>query len=88
MDGNDLARVGSDFLGFNIERLPEFSEAAGLQAAVARDVGSDSELLTIALGLNTRIEPSGRFAHLNVQLERRKPGRASRQRRMDDRRTK
>jgi hypothetical protein len=67
MNGQSFAFAGRYLFRFHIKRLANFAEAARLRAAVARDTGSDFELLPVVIRLNAGIEVNGSSAHLNLE---------------------
>ena len=56
MDGLALACRCLDFFRFDVNRLADIVEAARLQAAVARDMGDDLQVLPVRIGLDTGVE--------------------------------
>ncbi len=75
-----LARATrSELFCFDVNRLFDFVEAALLQAAVARDMGSDLEFLAVGVGLNAGVEARGGSAELNVKGAREEESAAERE---------
>src|SRR5579859_201644 len=72
MNLGNVAEVSGYSFAFDIERLAGFSEAAGLKAAIARDVSDDLKFLAICVGLNASVEARRGSAELNVQRTEKK----------------
>ena len=56
-----------NLFAFEIERLPEFSQASPLNPAYARHVCGDLNFTPISIGQNPRIEAGRRRAHLDME---------------------
>jgi hypothetical protein len=67
MDGFALSVGCLDFFGFDVNCLSDFVKATLLQAAIARDVRGNSQLLPIRIELDTRVQASGCPVRLNVK---------------------
>ncbi len=67
MDGCGLGFCCLDGFRLNVDGLPNFVEAALLQAAVAGYVSRDLEFLAIRVGIDTGIESRRASAELNVE---------------------
>ena len=64
MDGFGFAGRCLELFGFEVDGMPDFVEAAILQAAIACDLGCDLEFLTVRIGINARVEMRGSSAEM------------------------
>ena len=67
MYGFAVARLGLQFFRFDVDRLSDFVEAALLEAAVARNVGSDLEFFAVGVRLNAGVDARLACAGLHVE---------------------
>jgi hypothetical protein len=67
MDGHDRPIRRLDLLAFEVESLPQFPEAPGLDPALSRDMCGDLNFPAICVGQNARVEPGRCGAHLNME---------------------
>jgi hypothetical protein len=69
VNGDELSVCGLDLFGFNVERLPDFSEAARLRVAIFDDVSRDLVFLSVSEGLNAGVNTST-SSHLDIKRAR------------------